>query len=382
MGIGALSCIALIFWWDTTLLLGGTERSIVLYLASFGLSIVDCTSSVVFLPYMARFKGHHLIPYLIGEGLSGFLPSLIVLAQGVTEEGQECLKIQTNTSTALQPEEISLQANVNASVSHFMPSVLKRKEKFSANIFFLSLLIILLISWISFILMDGLLLCKSERIDIASDVGLELEPSVKVRILPDPDNDDTKNVKSESGSNIKLNSNSKIKLSPTYIWLLGLMCWGCFTTFGAMPSLQSYSCLPYSADTFFYAVTFAGLTYPVACFLAFFRYPRSHIAMNTLTLIGSGIGVYILICAMYSSNPPLKMELAGSAIMIGSWISYVGIVSYVKTIVSLELNRLGGNEAMFWCGFVQQLGAASGGAIIFCVINFTSVFKEEDKLCE
>ena len=47
----------------------------------FCLSLVDCTSSVLYFPYMARFRETYMISFMIGEGCSGLIPALASLAQ-------------------------------------------------------------------------------------------------------------------------------------------------------------------------------------------------------------------------------------------------------------------------------------------------------------
>ena len=49
----------------------------------FFLSLVDCSSSVTFLPFMMQLPAHYVTTYFIGDGLSGFVPGLVALAQGV-----------------------------------------------------------------------------------------------------------------------------------------------------------------------------------------------------------------------------------------------------------------------------------------------------------
>ncbi len=49
----------------------------------FFLSLVDCTSSVLFVPFMASLRPRYLTSYLVGEGLSGLIPAAVALAQGV-----------------------------------------------------------------------------------------------------------------------------------------------------------------------------------------------------------------------------------------------------------------------------------------------------------
>lgn len=78
-----MASLFLALFWDQTSYIGDEEHSTALFILVFFLATVDCTSSVLFLPFMAIFRAIYLNSYLIGEGLSGFLPSLVALAQGV-----------------------------------------------------------------------------------------------------------------------------------------------------------------------------------------------------------------------------------------------------------------------------------------------------------
>lgn len=66
--VGLISCAVLIFGWQTTVSIGGSEHSAVLMACTFGLALVDCTSSVTFLTFVARFDSVYMAPYLVGEG--------------------------------------------------------------------------------------------------------------------------------------------------------------------------------------------------------------------------------------------------------------------------------------------------------------------------
>ena len=81
--VGAAACLLLAFFWDHTSHVLGKERSSSLIALSSLLALVDTTSSVVFLPYMAIFKVHYMTAFYIGEGLSGLIPGIVGLIQGV-----------------------------------------------------------------------------------------------------------------------------------------------------------------------------------------------------------------------------------------------------------------------------------------------------------
>ncbi len=56
LSVGLVASILLIFFWDEQATIGGESHSVVLFILVFFLSLVDCTSSVLFLPFMAMFK--------------------------------------------------------------------------------------------------------------------------------------------------------------------------------------------------------------------------------------------------------------------------------------------------------------------------------------
>lgn len=81
--IGCTASILMAFLFERTAMVGGESRSVALLALGFCFALVGCTSSVLFMPYMGRFREIYLITYLIGEGLSGFLSSIMALIQGV-----------------------------------------------------------------------------------------------------------------------------------------------------------------------------------------------------------------------------------------------------------------------------------------------------------
>lgn len=82
LGLGTAACTLSAFLWNVTSWVRGGYRSIAFLVLTFFLALVDCTSSVTFLPFMGRLPAHYLTTFFVGEGLSGLLPALAALAQG------------------------------------------------------------------------------------------------------------------------------------------------------------------------------------------------------------------------------------------------------------------------------------------------------------
>ena len=81
--VGVIACCLLGFFWKETTFVAGSKHSTAFLVLAFFLAMADTTSSVSFIPFMSVFPEVYLSPYFVGEGLSGLLPSLVAIAQGV-----------------------------------------------------------------------------------------------------------------------------------------------------------------------------------------------------------------------------------------------------------------------------------------------------------
>lgn len=79
--VGILVPIALSFTWDRQVYFLGKTRSLYLLIFGFCLALVNCTSSVTYLPFVNRFDKKWLNIYFAGESLSSLIPAMIGLAQ-------------------------------------------------------------------------------------------------------------------------------------------------------------------------------------------------------------------------------------------------------------------------------------------------------------
>ncbi|KAI7688576.1 hypothetical protein SSS_03385 [Sarcoptes scabiei] len=153
MWLGIVSCLFLIGFWNRTSELFGQQKSIFLLIFTFFLAFTDCTSSVTFLPFMARFSSSYLPAYLVGEGLSSFLPSLTALIQGSghSNHRNDCLDVKkiNETESRINFTNSSLIIDSDESTTIDNPMIIK--PRFSIEIFLCSLLLTLSISYGAFL---------------------------------------------------------------------------------------------------------------------------------------------------------------------------------------------------------------------------------------
>ena len=102
LGVGTVACTLFAFLWNVTSWVLGGHHSIAFLVLTFFLALVDCTSSVTFLPFMSRLPTHYLTTFFVGEGLSGLLPALVALAQG--SGLTTCVNVTETSGTTQNPE--------------------------------------------------------------------------------------------------------------------------------------------------------------------------------------------------------------------------------------------------------------------------------------
>ena len=145
ISIGMVACALLVFFWSSTSYINGVEHSTALFVLSFFLALVDCTSSVVYIPYMAAFTSQYLTALFVGEGLCGLLPALMGFAQGAGSN-PECLNMTKNGTDNFEI------------IPVFSP------PRFSVSVYFGILFIILCVSMTSFSLLHFHPRCRRFRI--------------------------------------------------------------------------------------------------------------------------------------------------------------------------------------------------------------------------
>lgn len=280
--IGIIGSILFGFYYDATAYIFGQDRSVALLIIVFAFALVGCTSSVLFMPYMGRFQEIYLITYLIGEGLSGLVPSLFALGQGVG--GNTVCLANNNTETRFE---------------YYTPP-----PRFSIQTFFAVIASLFCLCFIAFILIDRLPTFKQQYSNVEIKSGNDYTYK----------KDD--NITDNNGTSICDSSGSYDKLSKSnYIYLMILMAGICFFTNGVFPSTQTYSVAPYGNLAYHWAIVLTSMANPTGCFIAFFL-PHKNVRMITiLTLITSCFAVYVMTTSMMSP-PPMHDKLIGQIIIV------------------------------------------------------------------
>ncbi|CAI5648327.1 solute carrier family 52, riboflavin transporter, member 3-A [Oreochromis niloticus] len=355
LSIGVLSCILLAFFWDRTTIFIGASRSTAFFIMTFFLSLVDCTSSVTFLPFMMQLPAKYITTYYIGEGLSGFIPGVVALAQGVG-----MAKCVNSSETA---------GNHTGSLhTEYLP------PNFSTKVFFFILAAMMCISLAAFVALN--------RLPRTYELSTEnLVQDTVVSISSNLDNSgadlDGGSVKN-NGEEVAQGRHLVAKLSVyqlTFIYFL--VVWVNSATNGLLPSVQTYSCMPYGNLAYHLSAALASVANPVACTLAMFIQNRSLVFLGLLAVVGTGFGSYNMAMAAMSPCPLLHGSAAGEAIIVLSWLFFTGTLSYVKVMVGVIL-RDRSHNALVWCGAATQMGSLVGSVIMFPLVNIYQLFKSGD----
>lgn len=331
--IGTIASILMSFMYTQTSIVANRPYSVSLFALVFFLALTGCTSSVLFMPYMGRFAETYLIMYFVGEGLSGFLPSVVALIQGVGGN-VECIPMNSTNGTEFE---------------RYVPPA-----RFDTKVFFFFVFAMMICSTIAFFLLDNLKVCK--KFYVTGKIGNghtyeydETETTTKQEI-------------------------PKILSRWNYGFLLFLMAVVCLFGNGVFPSLQSYSCLPYGNVAYHLAVTFSSMANPIACFMAIFL-PHTNIRSIVIMIVcGSVFTSYALVTASLSPSPPLINTTIGEVLIIFCWTILMGLVSYIKLCITTVMRSQGG-KSLLWVGAIGQVGSAVGSILTFVLVNVLNLFE-------
>lgn len=265
LGLGIIATFLLAIFWKVTVTVADSLHSVPLLVLSFLLSVVDCTSSVTFLPFMTRLHPQYLTTYFVGEGLSGLVPGLVALLQGVGQVHCQNLpeaatvNTTTNTSTALDSEKLQ---------AIYMPA------KFSAEVFFFFLSAMMAVSLGAFILLNCLPAvvreCRAE-LHFGGDTSIKRRDQSLSMQSQSPEQKPMISVPQSNSWEPRSSFGSGTYSNTEVVFIFVVLAWVNALTNAVLPSVQSYSCMPYGNKTYHLATTMAAVANPLACFIAMFK---------------------------------------------------------------------------------------------------------------
>ncbi|CAI5778788.1 solute carrier family 52, riboflavin transporter, member 2 [Podarcis lilfordi] len=347
-GIQLLAVVAaffLAFFWDRIVVVAGEPHSLAFLVLAFLLALVCCTSNVSFLPFMYQFPQPYIRTFFIGQGLSALLPCVLALGQGV---GQlEC----RNGTNGTQP--------------HFL------EENFSATTYFWMLLALLVVSALAF---AALVLWHSRsgpaEEKSSSQDSVKTEESFPLQSESVPA---SKHATEDAAAGEPAKQPASAFWTARNIYLLVLLGVSNALTNGVLPSVQSYSCLPYGNMAYHLSVVLSNIANPVACFTAMFLLCRSSLGLGIISAVGCVFGAYLMVLAALSPCPPLVGSPAGVALVVISWILFMGLFSYLKVVIGSLLHEAG-HAALVWCGAIIQAGSLLGALVMFPLASIYRLF--------
>lgn len=267
-GIQALAVAAsalLALFWSTTVDVAGERRSVPFLLCSFVLALVCCTSNVTFLPFTYSYPPQFVRTFFVGQGLSALLPCVVALAQGIGTV--ECVPASA----------------VNATASPARVPVYSRPESFPAQNFFWFLCVMLCVSALSFLALTWRQKASSTSRQPRDESPGAGEAAVALAAAAEEKEEEEEEshrnnggggggplVTEERGAAVGEQLAAHSFWTRRNAYLLALLAASNALTNGVLPSVQSFSCLPYGAMTFHLSVVLGNIANPLACFVAMF----------------------------------------------------------------------------------------------------------------
>uniref|UniRef100_A0A0R3S632 Riboflavin transporter n=1 Tax=Elaeophora elaphi TaxID=1147741 RepID=A0A0R3S632_9BILA len=305
-------------FWSQTIFLFGQERSVTLMILLFGMALVNGTSNVLFMPYMATFHASYLTAYFVGMGLSALFPSVVSILQG---SGNDCV---VGNGTSKQ-----INGVLRFDVAEF-----------------------------NFIMLGWMLLSTAAF--------------VYLTWLKNTESAEKKELKQSTETTEDKLYADKLQLG----LLLFLMATINAQMNGIVPSVQSYASLPFSQKTYHLGLTLSNIVSPIVCFLPLFVQITRLSVLASLTVASAFLTALIITFAAMSPTPVLQFSAWGSAFIIIIVVCSVALNSYLRTVLATVLgdDTTDNEMRLFWGGVFIQIGSFLGSLAMFPLINICNLF--------
>ncbi|CAF3830093.1 unnamed protein product [Rotaria sp. Silwood1] len=342
--IGMMSCILLVFFWSNTVYILRENRSVSLFILSFFLSLVDCTSMVTLSDYMTHFQTKFTSTLFLGESLSMILPSFLAIAQG---NGQlECISIFDNNKT-----------------SNFSTIAIYKTARFSVSIYFLCIFFLLLISFISLMFLQWTKVSKNFRQVLANESSLS-------------DVNELDTIQAIETSNNSEKSNEYILTTTSYYLLLLGCLYATLVIFGLLLSVSTYVLMPYGHQIFYLGTILSPWMLSIVSFFGVKKPLVGKRYLLIMLLLGSVTFSFDVFLCFKSPCPPFANTIKGSILVLFIWLSTYILIGYPRLVMANYL-RIHSPNGMFWFGVSNQVGAFIGSVAAYLLVETFSQFKEK-----
>jgi len=304
-----VSMLLLSLFWDQTMVVDSVNRSVVLLTLVCLASLSCCTSSVVFLPYMARFPSVYISAYYFGQGLCRLAPGLLGLAQ-VAELEPQC-RNETGTDTVT----ISVLNVTTANMVYYS------SPRFSVDTFFALIALLLCISAAAFCCLNFVQKCRNEM--RAPITGKQLQSVAVAKVTSTVEATELESTENPD-SNVRLVQGNIYIAEAAVVVLQRRRCVSLFANIfiisalwnGVQPATQSYTCLPYGNIVYKLAVSLSRVVSPLAI-LPNMLAPTSSLSLITgLGTVASLLAALHLSLAAQSPHPILQDSVIGQVIVV------------------------------------------------------------------
>ncbi len=345
--VGVASCVLLAVFWSDTAPVFGHDHSVALIVLSFCLALVDCTSSVVFVPFLKHFPAIYISGLYIGEGMSGVLPSVVALSQGFVNNSLQCVKSY--------------------------PGVSALGINFSPTVYFMFLAAMMALCGVAFLAIITLPIVRRQMIPCqsfsddtwssavqseSSSAGSRLEEDESSG-LKEVDKEEDEGEEDEGAAKLSSDSVSR-EVSPelplldtpqeaetniqrknfrildshcpqghqrcpamllilrrniTILFCLGLLS---FLANGSLVAISAYAYLPYGNTTYHVAINLGLLANPIATLVFVFLSHKSKRVTTVLSGLVCFLGIYVLVAALLAPDPPLKDNVGGQILIVST----------------------------------------------------------------
>lgn len=282
--IGCITAILMAFFYENTIEINGEQKSLPLLIFTFMFAVVGCLSSVLFMPFMGNLRSMYLITYMLGQGMNGFLSSILSLIQGV------------GSLVCTRPTNVTIN-NVTKFQNDSINAI--SEPLFGPKIYFIFVFGMLLISTVAFVLLNELPICRKEWI---------------VQKMQSNDEINSINGSATEYENIPNNTTDTTHWHCNY--LLFILAIVSFLNYGILPGIQSFACLPYGTSAYHLTTTLSSIANPLTCLIAMYFTRYSIFSINIQFATTVLLSVIVIVAALESPTPPLATSVIGQFIIV------------------------------------------------------------------